>query len=1002
MTVRDVFDRPTLAGLAAALNSGPQYPTVPAFGLVDAADRALLPPDAVDAWPLTKLQSGMIYHALLDEDSPVYHDIFDYELVGVLDVRALCRAVRETVAAHPQLRSYVDIERYAEPLQIVLSAVDVPVSVTDFTGWDTARQSRAVGDWREAEQRRPIDFGGPMIRFHAHVLAADRISLGVSFHHLILDGWSVALVVEEIRRRCAGPLDAAAPPPPGYAEYVAAERESTQRPGDRDAWRRLLDGVIPTLVAGPRAGGAVLPATVERIVAAELDERLRDRAAALGVPVKSLYLAAHGTALADQTSSPRVITGVVTNGRLERPGAGETVGLFLNTVPFRIEVPDHPGTDLATAVFARERQILQVRRFPLADIEQLYGGPLFDVVFNYTDFHAYAAGDEPVRIEQAHYFELTSFPMVVHVHRDRFAGTIELAVAHDAGSVKAEFVDGFLDTFLAALEAFAAPGAAGEVPDPAIPPVSAVVASVLGVDTVEADTNYLDAGIDSISAIRVLAKLRKLYPGTTMRDVIEARTVRALARRRPARSGEARAEKTGPDRVEPADRAGLPAGVIEAYPITATQLQMITATRRDPAQSAYHDVFAYTVALPLDETVLRTELRRTTDAHETLRTAFDPDAAPEPLQYVYASVEPDLVVDLSGRPGAADEWFDTQRGSGFDWAWPGLVRYAAHRLPEAGFVLSLSFHHAIVDGWSLSQLITDLLKAYAAGVAGDEPAAPLRAVPRYREYVLAEVSARSSAASAEHWRDVLAGHPGTKLPRYRADPAGPRWTETTAVVPAEQEAGLRAVARRAGCGFKHLMLAAHLRTLALLTGEDDVVTGVFTHGRPEVDGGTDMIGMFLHFQPHRLRLGAQTWLGLVDEVFAADARSLPHRRYRTADLGPAAVFPALFNYTEFPAYAAVAAHDRLITDVRWFEHVDVPFLVNVGRDISQARLEVTVNADGRLLPQDVTDGIARLYTAVLAHIAEHPDAGVSDPTDEIRALTATLRGNGDEQWLPHN
>jgi non-ribosomal peptide synthetase component F len=222
------------------------------------------------------------------------------------------------------------------------------------------------------------------------------------------------------------------------------------------------------------------------------------------------------------------------------------------------------------------------------------------------------------------------------------------------------------------------------------------------------------------------------------------------------------------------------------------------------------------------------------------------------------------------------------------------------------------------------------------------------------------------------------------------------------VVPAEQEAGLRAVARRAGCGFKHLMLAAHLRTLALLTGEDDVVTGVFTHGRPEVDGGTDMIGMFLHFQPHRLRLGAQTWLGLVDEVFAADARSLPHRRYRTADLGPAAVFPALFNYTEFPAYAAVAAHDRLITDVRWFEHVDVPFLVNVGRDISQARLEVTVNADGRLLPQDVTDGIARLYTAVLAHIAEHPDAGVSDPTDEIRALTATLRGNGDEQWLPHN
>jgi non-ribosomal peptide synthetase component F len=186
------------------------------------------------------------------------------------------------------------------------------------------------------------------------------------------------------------------------------------------------------------------------------------------------------------------------------------------------------------------------------------------------------------------------------------------------------------------------------------------------------------------------------------------------------------------------------------------------------------------------------------------------------------------------------------------------------------------------------------------------------------------------------------------------------------------------------------MLGAHLRTLALVTGGSDVVTGVFTHGRLETEDSDRMIGMFLNFQPHRGQLAGRTWLEFIEDVFRFEARALPHRRYPAAALGDVPPFPALFNYTEFPAYADLAGH---VTGVRWFEHVDAPLLVNVGRDISQSRLEVTINADGRVVPQRVTDDLGRLYMAVLAHIATSSGAHVLDTTDDMLAAVRDLRPN---------
>lgn len=1018
--LREVFAHTTIAELAASLTrdtaTSPVPAAVGAFGLLTDDDKAALPAAAEDAWPLTKLQSGMIYHSLLDEESAVYHDIFDYEFAGVSDPADLASAVRETAAQHAQLRSYFDLDRFDEPLQVVLrpdaAGAAPPLEVVDLTGLSADAQDRAVEVWIDAEKHRPLDLAGPPLRFCAHVRGNGRVNLAFSFHHLILDGWSVALVIEEIRRRCAGlraDRTADAAPEPGYGTYVALERDSARRTADQDAWRGLLDGFSATLLARPFGSAAprtIETAVLERDVPGGLEERLRRRAAELGLPLKSLYLAAHCAALADLTGRTRVVTGLVGNGRPEVPGGSEMVGLFLNTLPLPVEVLDAHDTALPASVFERERELVPLQRFPLADIERQQGGALFDVVFNYTDFHSYAAAGAtddaprgPVSIEHARYFELTSFPMTVHVHRDHFAHATQLAVSHDKGQVEAATVERFLRAFLTTLERYAGQEPADGGPDATEQAVAAVIAKVVGCETVGAEENYLDAGVDSISSIRVLAKLRRQFPGAALRDVMEARTVRALVRTLTSRTPEAEnAEPTGGVWASPdASPDHLPPGVVDAYPLTATQLRMIRATRRDPAQSAYHDVFAYSVALPLDAAALRAALRRMIASCETLRAAVDLTASPVPRQLVYASVEPDLtVVDAVDDPSAPDEWFEKERGSGFDWERPGLIRFAAHRTAPDRFVLSLSFHHAVVDGWSLSLLMRDLLLSYASDNGTGTGAAPVRSAKEagsFRDHAMAETAARGSAASRKFWDDVLAGHPGASLPRHPSD-GGSRWAEAAVVLAPDREARLREVARRTGHPLKYLLLAAHLGVLALVTGEPDVLTGVFTHGRPETDDAQERVGMFLNFQPHRVRIGDQTWPQLIDQVFTFEMRALAHRRCAASTTGDGPDdwprYSALFNYTDFPAYEEAAGGGGHLTGVRWFEHTDAPFLATVGRDPGGSALEITLNADGRLLPQRAVDDLARLYGAILAQVAENPDGSVRETTDRVETCPVGL------------
>src|SRR5688572_19265742 len=145
-------------------------------------------PDVEDAYPLTVLQTGMLFHSELDSRSAVYHDIFSLLLNAEWDERQMRRALRMLFQRHPVLRTSFDLSSFSEPLQLVHREVEPPFGVEDLRHLDSEEQRSAVSAWMEREKENRFQWDrAPLIRFQAHRLGDKVFRFSWAEHHAILD-----------------------------------------------------------------------------------------------------------------------------------------------------------------------------------------------------------------------------------------------------------------------------------------------------------------------------------------------------------------------------------------------------------------------------------------------------------------------------------------------------------------------------------------------------------------------------------------------------------------------------------------------------------------------------------------------------------------------------------------------------------------------------------------------------------------------------------------------
>ncbi|MFI1194771.1 amino acid adenylation domain-containing protein [Micromonospora sp. NPDC020750] len=506
----------------AAGQPAAETPDAEAFALLAAADRDRLPAGVVDAYPMTALQQGMLYHCELTGDPATYHNVTAHRVDAPLDADALRAAFAALVAAHPVLRTGFAPGGYAEPLQLVHADVPVEVPVHDLAGADEETRRARIDALIEAERTRPFDVARPpLVRLYALDEGADGFTLVVAEHHGVLDGWSLeafvrALLADHDRRRAGRSAPAPATLP--FRAYVAAERAALADPAARRFWLDGAGAAAPLLLGGPAPR-----ITVTRRVPLEpaVTDRVTGAARAAGVPVKAYLLAVHLRALGETTGRDEVVSGLVVGGRPEGEGSDATLGLFLNTLPVTATLRDRPLAELAGDAWHAERSLMGHHRFPLAEIVRAGGtGPRFDSFFNYTHFHAAADAAGPRIVASRGITVDVAFSLAVDVEVAPDTGRLALTLQYDGRRFDDDWADRIAGTFTRLLATDpTAPlpplGSTEAVPTDARSRWSARVAGlwreVVGVSPRSDDTGFAAAGGDSLRALRLVAGLRQRY-----------------------------------------------------------------------------------------------------------------------------------------------------------------------------------------------------------------------------------------------------------------------------------------------------------------------------------------------------------------------------------------------------------------------------------------------------------------------------------------------------------
>ncbi|MEW5983048.1 MAG: non-ribosomal peptide synthase/polyketide synthase [Acidobacteriota bacterium] len=444
-SLQQLFQYQTIAELAPLASSTAEpEPAVPPFGLISPDDRELLPSDVVDAYPLTRLQAGMLFHTELRPADAIYHDVFSFHLRAPLDLAQFQNALQAIIRRHAILRTSFALTGVSQPMQLVHDQVTIDVPVDDLQHLTAQEQEAWIGEWVTREEHFAFDWTqAPLLRVHICRRSAETFNLGISFHHALLDGWSLASVLTEFFQQyflLLGQHDQPLPSlrPTQFRDFVAHEQRMLRSDAQRQHWAAYLGGAetsrIPRWPQMVQAPGRPAGNRLDVPLTPAISERLKHVAETAGVPLKSVLFAVHLRVLQALTNRRDVLTGLVTNVRLETEGSDRVAGLFLNTLPVRFGASAGSWLEMARAACEAEQHLLPFRWFPFAEIQQVAGQPIvLDTAFNFIHFHVYqdlvGVGDIELLGEQ--FFEQTNFPLIATFQQDPFSQRLHLTLYHD-------------------------------------------------------------------------------------------------------------------------------------------------------------------------------------------------------------------------------------------------------------------------------------------------------------------------------------------------------------------------------------------------------------------------------------------------------------------------------------------------------------------------------------------------------------------------------------------
>jgi amino acid adenylation domain-containing protein/non-ribosomal peptide synthase protein (TIGR01720 family) len=963
LTPKQLFDHHTIAALAAV--AATQRSTMGEQELV------------VGPVPLTPIQRWFFAQELPEPHH--YNQAVMLEVREVVDPAMLEQALSHLVRHHDALR--LRFMRGDDGWQQTQTGVEHPVVLQhrDGAGLEEACAELQVGgDLASGSLLRAALFDlGP----------GQPARLLIAVHHLAIDGMSWRILLDDLEtvyRQLQHGKPPTLPPKTSsfktWSERLTAYARSEELLGELPHW--LADRDLQPLPRDGAGGENTLASEQTVSVSLTPDETrllLREVPTAYRAHIDDVLLTALAMAFAQWTGDRPLWVDLEGHGRADLFGdidLSRTVGWFTSVYPVRLELP----------VAAAPGQALRAVRAALSRVSG--DGISFGLLRYLSDQPAAQALRSAPPIE-------VSFNYLGQVSATTPSGSSIFSYSQDAtgptrsprGSRShAIVIDGIV--------------------------LRAAQDSQLQLSWTYSEHLHARATIETL-AQNYLAALRALIVNRRSRDA---------ARYTPADFPLARVTQAELDRAFPPG-----SHVEDLYPLTPMQQLMGRATLMDRTSTVYLVQSYWRIHSPLDLAAFRGAWELVVKHHPAFRTGILSDGFTDLLQAVrphaqlpwqehdWRALAPDE------QPARIEAFLKDDFERGFDLSRAPLMRVAVQRLADDVHQIAWTHHHAILDGWSMGVLFTDLFSAYQA-LANRQPVR-LEQSPAYSKYI-AWLQRQDRVLAEAWWRTALEGVtaptplPGDRSPGH-AVVDQPASGGQSLCLSAESTASLQAFARRHQLTLNTLVLAAWALVLGAHAGSHDVLFGAISSGRPaDLPGVERMVGLFSTSLPVRVHLPRE--VRLLPWLHALQTQQAELRQYEHIDTAQlqdftriprgTPLFESVLVVENFPLENArasqpepAAARPAGLDDgtARLLEHMRTASNLDV-RDFRATEMRLTFPLMITVLPQPelflhAAYQTARFEPAAVAQILEHLRSVLEDmaggsthPMPRLAKVTATL------------
>ncbi|MDZ8134764.1 MAG: amino acid adenylation domain-containing protein [Nostoc sp. DedQUE04] len=382
-------------------------------------------------YPLSPMQQGILFHSLYDPESGVYCEQLSCTLHGYINPTAFAQAWQRVVERHPALRTFFVWDNLDKPHQVVCKTVNLPFAADDWRSLSPTQQQEQLIAFQEADRNKGFELNqAPLMRCSLIQTADDTYEFVWTFHHLLIDGWSLPIVVQEafaFYEAANRGNDLYLKTPRPFRDYITwlQQQDLSQA---KEFWKRSLQGfTAPTLLIADKSvvHNSQQKQTyheqhiqLPQALTTTLESLARQHQLTLNTVVQGIW----ALLLSHYSSQKDVVFGTTVSGRPPSLVGVETmVGMFINALPVRVQVLE----DSQILPWLKNLYIQQVEReqysyTPLVEIQRVSeiasGTPMFETnvaFYNYPVDPALQNSSSGLKIDNISNYERTKYPLML-------------------------------------------------------------------------------------------------------------------------------------------------------------------------------------------------------------------------------------------------------------------------------------------------------------------------------------------------------------------------------------------------------------------------------------------------------------------------------------------------------------------------------------------------------------------------------------------------------------